>query len=92
AVALGMLALGWQRRSEFVRRVGLATLLVVVGKLFVVDLAELDAIWRILLFLGFGALLMLISYLVPSLWRSDEDDEKRTGETARQESRVDASE
>ncbi|MEM6784922.1 MAG: DUF2339 domain-containing protein [Bacteroidota bacterium] len=72
AVAIGVLALGWRRRSEFVRRVGLVTLLVVIGKLFVVDLAELDAVWRILLFLGFGALLMLISYLVPSLWRSDE--------------------
>ncbi|MEL6771850.1 MAG: DUF2339 domain-containing protein [Bacteroidota bacterium] len=79
AVALGALALGWQRRSEFVRRVGLATLLVVVGKLFVVDLAELDAIWRILLFLGFGALLMLVSYLVPSLWRSSEDGKVASG-------------
>ena len=49
----------------------------VVGKLFVVDLAELDAIWRILLFLGFGALLMLVSYLVPSLWRSDDEDHSK---------------
>ncbi|MEM8601653.1 MAG: DUF2339 domain-containing protein [Bacteroidota bacterium] len=92
AVAIGMLALGWQRRSEFVRRVGLATLLVVVGKLFVVDLAELDAIWRILLFLGFGALLMLISYLVPSLWRSDESDGDQPKPTASPETGVDAAE
>jgi uncharacterized membrane protein len=41
---------------------GLLTLFGVAGKLFLVDLRYLDAIWRILLFLGFGALFLLISH------------------------------
>jgi uncharacterized membrane protein len=46
-----------------------------VAKLFAIDLAELEAIWRILLFLGFGALLLVVSYAFPSLWRVSEGEE-----------------
>jgi uncharacterized membrane protein len=56
-------------RSDGVRRVGVATLLIVVVKLFMVDLAALDAVWRIILFLSLGALLLLLSYLFPALFR-----------------------
>ena len=68
--ALVLLAAGARRDAEGLRWTGLGSLLLVVAKLFVVDLAELEAVWRILLFLGFGALLLVVSYLFPSVWRT----------------------
>lgn len=50
-------------------RGALATLLLVVGKLFLVDLAEVDAVWRVPLFLGFGDLFLALSYYLRALWR-----------------------
>jgi hypothetical protein len=39
------------------------------------DLIGLAAIWRILLFMGFGAVLLLLSYSFRSLWKpSDKSD------------------
>lgn len=46
---------------------GLSTLFLVAGKLFFVDLHYLDEIWRILLFLGFGGLFLLLSYYFQGL-------------------------
>ncbi len=69
AYAAGLLV--WGLRQDLVELVrgGLATLFLVVGKLFLVDLAEVEAIWRILLFLGFGGLFLALSYYLRSLWR-----------------------
>lgn len=72
--ALVLLAAGARREAEGLRWTGLGTLLLVVGKLFVIDLAELEAVWRILLFLGFGGLLLVVSYLFPSVWRVEEGE------------------
>jgi uncharacterized membrane protein len=72
--ALALVAVGARRDLDGARWTGLATLLLVVAKLFAVDLAQLDAIWRILLFLGFGALLLVVSYAFPSLWRVAESE------------------
>lgn len=69
ACALLLLATGWRIGSDIVRTAGLLTLVAVVAKLFLVDLGELDAVWRILLFLGFGGLLLVLGYLFPSLWK-----------------------
>ena len=74
ACALALVAVGARRDLDGARWTGLGTLLLVVAKLFAVDLAELDAIWRILLFLGFGALLLVVSYAFPSLWRVAEEE------------------
>lgn len=41
---------------------GLATLFLVIAKLFLIDLAALDPLWRVLLFLGFGGALLVLSY------------------------------
>jgi hypothetical protein len=51
---------------------GLLTLFVVAGKLFLVDLRYLDAPWRILLFLGFGALFLLLSHAFGLMTRRSE--------------------
>jgi len=68
--AVGLIAAGLRFRADDLQRVGLATLILVVAKLFVVDLAALDAIWRIMLFLGIGAGFLLISYLFQGLWQA----------------------
>ena len=47
---------------------GVATLLL-VGKLFVVDLANLDAIWCILLFMVVGGGFLALGYAFPNLRR-----------------------
>jgi uncharacterized membrane protein len=39
----------------------------VVGKLFLVDLSQLATPWRVLLFLGFGGLLLATSHYFRSL-------------------------
>lgn len=52
------------------RTVGLLTLLAVVAKLFVIDLRSLPAIWRVLLFIGFGGVFLALSYWFLSLDRS----------------------
>jgi Predicted membrane protein (DUF2339) len=50
--------------------VGMGTLLLVVAKLLLVDLISLDAVWRILLFLGFGGIFLVLSYYLQTLWRT----------------------
>ncbi len=77
--ALALLAQGWRRDADLIRNTGLVTLLVVVAKLFIVDLSELEAVWRILLFLGFGGLLLLLSYFFPRLWNPDAEPDGEEG-------------
>ena len=50
--------------SRPLQAAGLATLGLVAAKLLLVDLSQLDAVWRILMFLGFGASLLGLAYLV----------------------------
>jgi uncharacterized membrane protein len=50
-------------------RAGMETLFLVVGKLFLVDLAGVEAVWRILLFLGFGGLFLVLGYYLQHLWK-----------------------
>lgn len=74
-LAVTLIVVGWRIDRDFVRQSGLATLGLVVLKLFIVDLAELDPVWRIVLFIGLGALLLLISYFFPSIWKGEVDDD-----------------
>ena len=67
AVALLVAGLRLDRVPLF--RGGMTTLFLVVGKLFLVDLASIEAVWRVLLFLGFGALFLALSFYTRSLWR-----------------------
>lgn len=71
---------GWKALLTTPRMVtlamGVSTLFIVAGKLFLVDLrylaGEANAPWRILLFLGFGALFLGISYAFASMTRKAE--------------------
>ena len=60
--------------SAKTRKVGLATLLIAVAKLFLVDLDRVDPFLRIMLFLGFGGLFLGISYYYRDRWQSAETD------------------
>ncbi|MDX1489550.1 MAG: DUF2339 domain-containing protein, partial [Acidiferrobacterales bacterium] len=73
AIAVALVVAGWRTDRDLVRQTGLATLGVVVLKMFAVDLSELDPLWRIVLFIGFGGLLLIVSYLFPSIWKGDAD-------------------
>jgi uncharacterized membrane protein len=70
--AVGLLVAGLRLDYASIVRGGMATLFLVVGKLFLVDLAEVEAIWRVILFLGFGGLFLALSYYLRSLWRPSE--------------------
>jgi uncharacterized membrane protein len=48
--------------AETLRRLGGFTLVVVVARLFMFDLARVETIWRVLLFLGCGALFLFTSH------------------------------
>ncbi|MDQ3386273.1 MAG: DUF2339 domain-containing protein, partial [Actinomycetota bacterium] len=76
-----LLVAGLRRDLAWFVRAGTVTLFVVVGKLFIWDLSGVEAIWRILLFLGFGSLFLALGYYLKKLWRPD----VRTGESTSEE-------
>lgn len=68
--AVILILLAYRMKNIPLRIAAIATLMLIVGKLFIVDLAQLEVIWRILLFFGFGGLLLVLSYFLPGLWKS----------------------
>jgi len=68
--AITLLLPGLRLNLGLLRLAGLGTLFLVVGKLFLVDLASLEAIWRILLFLFFGGVFLLLSFYFRTLWKA----------------------
>lgn len=71
AYAVLLLAWGFIRYNQGVRLIGMGTIFLVVGKLFLVDLSQLEAIWRILLFMGFGVVFLLMGYYWQSRWSNE---------------------
>lgn len=69
----GLVVAGLRWDCSLSLRAGLATLCLVVGKLFFVDLFWVEPLWRALLFLGFGGLFLLLGYYLQSLWKPDRD-------------------
>jgi hypothetical protein len=67
--AVGLLVAGLRLDRVAPIRGGMTTLFLVAGKLFLVDLAEVEALWRVLLFVGFGVLFLTLSYYLQALWR-----------------------
>ncbi|HEV3052227.1 MAG TPA: DUF2339 domain-containing protein [Longimicrobium sp.] len=62
AWGLGLLLLAMRQGWPTAERVAIWTLLATVAKLFLVDLERLDPLFRVLLFLGFGAVFLYFSY------------------------------
>ncbi len=71
---IGLLVLGLRRDLARVRQVGLVTLVLLVAKLFLVDLSQLEPIWRVLLFMGFGGLFLVLSYYFRALWKTSKEE------------------
>jgi hypothetical protein len=76
--AIALLIIGLRLNLSQIRAAAMVTLLVVVGKLFLVDLAMLKAIWRILLFFSFGVIFLVISYYFQALWRQSPEPEDKS--------------
>ena len=64
----GLLVVGARTGRRSPQIAGLAVLVAFVAKLVLVDLASLSPLWRIALFLGFGAAFLALSYLLPGLF------------------------
>lgn len=75
--AVSVLIAGFLLKKMEIRAVGMATILLVVGKLFFVDLSQTSALLRIPLFMGFGALFLLIGYLLQTCWSEPEQDDPK---------------
>jgi len=65
-----LLVAGLRLNHPQLRTVSMTTIFIVVAKLFLVDLAELEVLWRILLFMGFGGLFLFLSYYFQDLWKA----------------------
>jgi uncharacterized membrane protein len=65
-----LLALGFSRNSAFLRWQALVLLALSIGKVFLVDVSELSQGYRILSFLGLGALLLGVSFVYQRDWLS----------------------
>ncbi|MCS6828290.1 MAG: DUF2339 domain-containing protein [Caldilinea sp.] len=72
--ALGLMMWGNRRRSRSAWFAGAAVLGLTVVKLFVVDLANVGAVARIVSFIGVGALILLIAFLAPAPPRREGND------------------
>ena len=70
--AVVLLIVGFMRNAEKMRITAMATIFVVVGKLLIVDLSQMEAIWRILMFMSFGLVFLLLGYYWQSRLSSDE--------------------
>lgn len=68
-----LLIVGLRVNFHPLRLAGVGTLGLLVVKLFLVDLARLETIWRVLLFIGVGGSFLALSYFFPALWKGDQD-------------------
>ena len=64
-----LLALGWTRRSPFLRWVGLSLVGFTIVKFVAVDLQRVDIFWRFVIALGVGAVLLLVSFVYQRMAR-----------------------
>ncbi|NNG16566.1 MAG: DUF2339 domain-containing protein [Gemmatimonadales bacterium] len=72
--AWGVYSLGLLFFMPKARTVGLATLFATAGKLVLFDLSQVEPIWRILLFLSFGAVFLALGYYFRSGWNRGEEN------------------
>jgi uncharacterized membrane protein len=61
--ALALFLVGWRRRSAFLRWLGLGLFGITLAKVALFDLAFVDVFWRFLIAIGFGVVLLGISYV-----------------------------
>jgi hypothetical protein len=83
-LAAAALIVGVRSDDQTARTIGIVTLGVVLIKLLTVDLAEVDTLWRVGLFLVVGTGLLRLGYVLPrlsgGLERADEPDPSATAD------------
>jgi len=72
--SIAVLIAGFRIGSNVIRTAGMATILVVVAKLFFVDLSQTSALLRIPLFMGFGTIFLAIGYYLQKQWTAGGED------------------
>ncbi len=75
--SVGLLILGLKRQNEAIRLGGLGVLSVVVLKVFLSDMSQLEGLARALSFMGLGAALIGIGYLYQKMKTFDSKDDQR---------------
>jgi uncharacterized membrane protein len=73
-----LLALGFWRRTAFLRWQALVLLAVAIAKVFTVDVSQLSQGYRILSFLGLGGLLLAVSFVYQRDWLHLRSAENKT--------------
>jgi uncharacterized membrane protein len=68
AFGAALLAVGFWRRSAFLRWQALVLLAASIGKVFLLDTSSLSEGYRILSFLALGALLLAVSFVYQRDW------------------------
>ncbi|HSG99682.1 MAG TPA: DUF2339 domain-containing protein, partial [candidate division Zixibacteria bacterium] len=79
--SIGLMVLALRLRHVKLKAVASFTLGVVILKLFLVDLANIEALWRILLFIALGGALLALSYFYQRLWESRPGDSERPSQS-----------
>ncbi|NUQ29532.1 MAG: DUF2339 domain-containing protein [Acidobacteriaceae bacterium] len=64
----GLLAIGFWKRTAFVRWQGLVLLVATIGKVFLFDMRSLSQGYRVHSFIGLGVLLMAVSFVYQKDW------------------------
>lgn len=77
--AIGLIVYGIRDDIALARNLGLVTLVVTVAKLLTVDLAAVDVMWRVGVFLVVGVGLLRLAYVLPRLAGSDPDADPDPG-------------
>ena len=73
-----LLLLGFVQRSAFLRWQALVLLAVSIGKVFLIDVSQLSQGYRILSFLGLGALLLGVSFVYQRDWLNLRGEEQHS--------------
>jgi uncharacterized membrane protein len=77
-----LMAIGFWRKSAFIRWQALILIAFTTIKVFVYDTSQLDRIYRILSFIGLGVLLLAISFVYQQDWLKL-SDQKKSGSSTR---------
>ncbi len=75
-----LLAIGFWRRTAFIRWQALILLVFTIGKTFLYDMRSLSQGYRVVSFLGLGVLLMAVSFAYQKDWLALRDSGNSTGE------------
>lgn len=62
-IGFTMVLIGFWKKIQLLRLAGLVLLAITLTKVFIVDMKEVQAVWRILSFIALGSLLLGVSYL-----------------------------